>query len=67
MIDIFVNGKKVNLKNSMSVSKLVEELCISKSGIVIEHNREILEPAKFDNRVVNNGDEIEILTMVDGG
>ncbi|MBF0312521.1 MAG: sulfur carrier protein ThiS [Oligoflexia bacterium] len=66
-IVITLNGKKTKLPRSLNLCELLLALAISNHGVVIEKNRTIILAKDFINTFVEEHDEIEILTMVDGG
>ncbi len=65
-----INGEQVSLNESeapISLTKAIEQLGYAKNLIVIEFNGEILSPEHWDNLIVRNGDQLEIVTIVGGG
>ncbi|OLD21467.1 MAG: thiamine biosynthesis protein ThiS [Acidobacteria bacterium 13_1_40CM_3_65_5] len=51
----------------MSVSELLEQLSIDARRVAVEHNLVVLRRAAFDETVVREGDQIEIVNFVGGG
>ena len=51
----------------VSVSALLERLGIDPRRVAVEHNLVVLKRARYDDTIVNDGDEIEIVNFVGGG
>lgn len=65
--EIRVNGERVVLERSKSLSEFVKSLELKHTSIALEYNRNLIEKENWCNITINSGDEIEILTIVDGG
>lgn len=63
---IIVNGKKEKLKVS-TITELVEEKELDKSGLVVEHNGKIIKQEKWSKNKLQDGDKLELLSFVGGG
>ena len=66
-MEITVNGEKQEVADQVTVAKLLEELGIDPEAVVIERNLDILSLADHGKTVLEEGDSIEIIRMVDGG
>jgi sulfur carrier protein len=66
-MEITVNGEKQTLKNQVTVEELLMELGIDPETVVIERNLDILNRDSHGETVIEDGDSIEIIRMVDGG
>jgi sulfur carrier protein len=66
-MQITVNGEKQTLKNQVTVAQLLKELGIDTETVVIERNLDILNRDSHGETVIEDGDSIEIIRMVDGG
>ena len=66
-MEITVNGEKQTLDSPMTVGELLAKLGIDPETVVIELNLDILDRATQGDAVVEEGDSIEIIRMVDGG
>lgn len=62
-----VNGENKFIPLNVSILKLLETCKINHDRVVIELNKEILRKDKFENTLLIEGDEIEIVTFVGGG
>ena len=66
-ITITVNGDARTVPADLSVNALLDHFQIKRATAIVEHNREVLDRKFFDNTVVRDGDELEIVRFVGGG
>jgi thiamine biosynthesis protein ThiS len=66
-VAIRVNGQKKNLETKITISDLLKELNIPVQSVVVERNLEILHRESFDQVVLDDGDELELIRFVGGG
>ncbi len=66
-MEITVNGEKQKIETQVTVTRLLEGLGIDPETVVIERNLEILSRDDHGETVLEEGDSIEIIRMVDGG
>jgi len=66
-MEITVNGEKQKIESQVSVAQLLEELGIDPETVVIERNLDILKLEDHGEILLEEGDSIEIIRMVDGG
>ena len=66
-MEITVNGEKQKIESQVSVAQLLEELGIDPETVVIERNLDILKLEDHSEILLEEGDSIEIIRMVDGG
>jgi thiamine biosynthesis protein ThiS len=64
---ITVNGKPKELPLPTTVAGLLDILNLDTTRVAIELNREILPRAKFADRLLAEGDALEIVQFVGGG
>lgn len=62
-----VNGKEIKLKETITITELLDELNLSKNKVVIEVNYNIISKEKYDTYVLENTDKVEIVSFVGGG
>ena len=65
-----INGESKTIENSneeIRLESLLENLGYKPQLIVVELNGEIIEPKLWISTVINNGDCLEIVTIVGGG
>ncbi|MFL2667119.1 MAG: sulfur carrier protein ThiS [Burkholderiales bacterium] len=67
MIATQINGRIKKINFGTSVSNLVEVLNLTDKKIALEVNGEIIPRSQFDSRILEDGDQIEIVTAVGGG
>jgi sulfur carrier protein len=66
-IQIHVNGQARTWRSGATVADLLHGLDIKAERVAVELNLEILDRAVFRERVLNNGDRVEILGFIGGG
>lgn len=62
-----MNGEPLEVAGPITISALLADLKIDPRLVAVEHNVVVLKRAQYENVVVNDGDEIEIVRMVGGG
>jgi len=66
-LTIILNGDPHEIVGTLSVSELLEHLSIDARRVAVEHNLVVLKRAAFDQTIVREGDQIEIVNFVGGG
>ena len=66
-MNITLNGDPLDVPGPVSVTALLESLAIDARRVAVEHNLVILKRAAFDQTVVRDGDNLEIVNFVGGG
>lgn len=64
---IMLNGEAREWPQPRTVADLLTELDIDTRMVAVERNRLVVKRAKFNDTVVVEGDEIEIVSFVGGG
>ncbi|MGB0991070.1 MAG: sulfur carrier protein ThiS [Akkermansiaceae bacterium] len=64
---IIVNGNEHQLETGSKIRDLLETLNLSEKPVVVEHNKAALFPREYDLTDLNEGDNIEIITIAAGG
>jgi len=64
---IFVNGHEKSCSASLTLYSLLIELEQANKRVAVEVNGEIVPRSHFENKLVVDGDEIEIINAVGGG
>jgi len=62
-----INATLSEIALGQTIGSLLKEKGISFETVVIEYNGEILKRDFFDEKAINDGDNIEILSFVGGG
>ncbi|HUT59220.1 MAG TPA: sulfur carrier protein ThiS [Phycisphaerae bacterium] len=66
-MQIMVNGKWEQKAEALSVAGLLRELSLDSRRVAVELNRGILPRAQYAGTVLNDQDQLEIVTLVGGG
>lgn len=64
---IFVNGEAFNCVDSMSLYDLLIYLGFDLTQIIVEHNSRIIPNSQFNYTLINDDDQLEVITVVGGG
>ena len=64
---IKINGENKFIPQCISILKLLETLTINKDRVVIELNKKIVSKSTFQDTILTENDELEIVTFVGGG
>jgi len=64
---ITINGKPEAADDGTTVATLLERLELAPIRVAVEINEDLVPRKTFDQRVVVEGDQIEIVTFVGGG
>ncbi len=65
---LVVNGKQIDLAESLTVSELLTEQEVKMPEMVsVEVNGEILRRTEFDTKRLQDGDKVEFLYFMGGG
>ena len=67
MIELIINGKRVELEQPTPLLSYLEKLGVNPRAVAVEHNGEIIERAAFASTTLREGDKVEIVRMVGGG
>jgi len=67
MIEIFVNDKRMQISDSLSVKELIEQIAYGDKKFVVAHNLEFLPQKNYEKCILKDGDKLEILEPMSGG
>jgi len=67
VISISINGEVRQFDNSISVATLLEQMQLTGKRIALERNGEILPRGQFNQQLLADGDQLEIVVAVGGG
>jgi len=67
VLTITLNGDRLDIPEPVTVTALLESLAIDARRVAVEHNLVILRRTAFDQTVVHEGDNVEIVNFVGGG
>lgn len=65
-MEVILNGDKLTLDQPCTVRELLDKLELS-GRIAVELNHQIVPRSEFANRIINDGDRIEIVRAIGGG
>jgi thiamine biosynthesis protein ThiS len=66
-ISIYLNGKKENLDENTTVSKLLEIKKIRLEVVTVEVNDEIVKKEDYGKKILKEGDKVEFVYYMGGG
>jgi thiamine biosynthesis protein ThiS len=64
---VTINGEGRDIPDGLNVAALLEHLGMSENRVAIEHNRDILPRARWQETPVSANDAFEIVQFVGGG
>ncbi len=66
-MNIQVNGKQRTFDNTCTVERLLDELNLAGQPCAVEVNTAVVPRREHAERVLSDGDSVEIVTLVGGG
>jgi sulfur carrier protein len=66
-LKVTLNGEEQQVNDGTTVLALLEQAGIDRRRIAVEVNRTVVRKATHAEHVLNEGDRVEIVTMVGGG
>lgn len=66
-MQIKLNGQWVQLEQGTNIAQIVEQRGLHPHGVVVEVNLNIKRREEWDQTILQENDEVEILTFVGGG
>ena len=67
MIKLTVNGQEKDVADGTTVRQLIVELELGKAAVAVEVNRELVPKRSHDATVLQDGDNVALVTLVGGG
>jgi thiamine biosynthesis protein ThiS len=67
LLKIRLNGEPHELAAPLTVTALLAELGIDPRRVAVEHNQIVVKRAAYDQTLVGDNDEVEIVNFVGGG
>jgi len=64
---MIINGKDMNFKSEITISKLLKELNLSTEKVVVEVNLKIIPKENYECHKLYERDNIEVVSFVGGG
>jgi len=66
-ISLTLNGKPHALAGETSVAGLLETLGIDRRLVAVAHNGDVVTRARYEETILHDGDQVEVVRMVGGG
>ena len=66
-IKIKLNGEERLLDKPLDIASLLVMLELSAENLIVELNRELLHKNKYEQTILKNGDELELIKFAGGG
>lgn len=66
-VTIWINGDHQTIPPSLTMPKLLEHLGTNPKLVAVEYNGEILHRQFWEQTMIQEGDRLEIVTIVGGG
>ncbi len=66
-VQITLNGDAHDVAGPLSVTELLAQLQIDARRVAVEHNLVVLKRETFEQTMIHEGDEVEIVNFVGGG
>jgi sulfur carrier protein len=66
-VKVIVNGEPREVPSALSVAELLRQLEVSPRGVAVEVNLQIIPRSQHEEYHLNEGDRLEIVTLVGGG
>ena len=67
MLEITVNGQAVSLPEPMTVEQVLDTVEVPPNYLAVEVNAEVVPREQYASRMIQPGDELEVVTLVGGG
>ena len=64
---ITLNGNTKELAKAITLAELLDELGFARKPVVVEHNKEAVFPRDYTQILLQNGDQLEIISIAAGG
>ncbi len=64
---IVVNDQPMTIAKGMTIEQLLRELELPRRGVAVELNREIVPHRELGERLLQQGDRVEVVALVGGG
>ena len=66
-MNLLINGEPTDVADGQTVQAVIEKLGLTGRAVAVERNREIVPKREHEQTVLEEGDELEIVTLVGGG
>ena len=66
-MQITINGKQKEFVDSANLKNIIDQFCRNTAYVIAEVNGQIIKSQHWNERVLKNGDTIELIKFVGGG
>jgi sulfur carrier protein len=66
-VRVIINGEQRTAAGTLSLAAAVAMLTTAKTGVAAAVNGDVVRRAEWDLMLLDDGDEVEVLTAVQGG
>ena len=66
-MQLTINGEIKEYVAPMMIGELLEIMGLRKKYVAVERNREVVSYTQYDEVTLDDGDQLEIVTLVGGG
>ncbi len=66
-MNITINGKAHEVAHGITIAELIDHLGLKPRGLAVERNLEVVSRQRHDSVFIEDGDQLEIVTLVGGG
>jgi sulfur carrier protein len=66
-VKVIVNGEPREVAPTLTVAELLRQLEVSPRGVAVEVNLQVIPRSQHEQYRLNEGDRLEIVTLVGGG
>ncbi len=64
---ISINGQPHELDGAKTLNQIIEQFCKNTKHVIAELNGEIIKSPKWQETTINDGDAVELVSIVGGG
>jgi thiazole synthase len=67
MITLIINGDEKRVEKDLTLAGLLESIGIIPTKVAVERNREIVPKSTYNDVMIEDGDQLEIVHFIGGG
>lgn len=67
MITLIINGDEKRVEKGLNLAGLLESIGIIPTKVAVERNREIVPKSTYNDVMIEDGDQLEIVHFIGGG
>lgn len=64
---ITLNGQEKEVDDALTLTQLIEHVSVNNKRVIAEINGAIIKKEAWNDTIIHNGDNIELVTFVGGG